>query len=49
VLGVSFSALTLMVQWQEGHPAYKWNPCHLSQRFSSTTSEERKPRNPTNW
>jgi len=26
----SFNALTLLVGWQEGHPAYKKNLCHLS-------------------
>jgi len=31
LLWVSFSALTLLVGWREGHPVYK-NPCYLSKR-----------------
>jgi len=50
VLCVPFSALTLMVAWQEGHLVHK-SPCYTNlQRFSSGTGggggSEREPSDP---
>jgi len=50
VLWVSFSALTLIVGWQEGQPAYKNNLHHLPPKiYFQTKQEPANPGSPEKW